>query len=132
LLDRSTEDYFAANNVDLEIYRKLVCKGTDDTVARYRRLPACVGASFYGPPVYPGDTGKSLKFIAGFYDLFVGTYMDIIDRRANEPYTEQDILAQNKMRKRWLTDQMLSDPYSSAQIPFEVHSFWNAAPNVRF
>ena len=132
LLDQATEDYFAANNVDLVIYRKLVCKGTDDTVARYRRLPACVGASFYGPPVYPGDTGKSLKFIAGFYDLFVGNYMDIIDKRANEPYTEQDILAQNKMRKHWLTDQMLSDPYSSVQIPFEVHSFWNAAPNVRF
>jgi coproporphyrinogen III oxidase len=132
LLKQVTDDYFAAAEVDLTIYRKLVCKGTDDTVARYRRLPACVGASFYGPPVYPGDTGKSLKFIAGFYDLFVRTYMDIAGKRKDDPYTEADILAQDVMRKRWLTDQMLSDPYSSVQIPFEVHSFWNAAPAVKF
>jgi coproporphyrinogen III oxidase len=132
LLDRVTEDYFASADVDLKIYRQLVCKGTDDTVAKYRRRPACVGASFYGPPVYPGDTGKSLKFIAGFYDSFLGTYMDIVEKRADDPYTDEDILAQDEMRKNWLTDQMLSDPYSSVQIPFEVHSFWNAAPTVRF
>jgi coproporphyrinogen III oxidase len=132
LLKQVTDDYFAAHEVDLTIYRKLVCKGTDDTVAKYRRLPACVGASFYGPPVFPGDTGKSLKFIAGFYELFVDTYMDIVEKRKDDPYTEADILAQDAMRKRWLTDQMLSDPYSSVQIPFEVHSFWNAAPTVRF
>jgi len=132
LLKQVTEDYFAANEIDLRIYRKLVCKGTDDTVARYRRLPACVGASFYGPPVYPGDTGKSLRFIAGFYDLFVETYMDIVEKRKDDSFSEADMLAQDAMRKRWLTDQMLSDPYSSVQIPFEVHSFWNAAPVVRF
>jgi len=132
LLKKVTDDYFVENDVDITIYRKLVCKGTDDTVAQYRRLPACVGASFYGPPVFPGNTGKTLKFIAGFYDLFVGTYVDIIEKRADEPYSQEDILAQNKMRKRWLTDQMLSDPYSSVQIPFEVHSFWNAAPAVKF
>jgi coproporphyrinogen III oxidase len=131
-LSQATENYFAANEVDLTIYRQLVCKGTDDTVAQYRRLPACVGASFYGPPIFPGDTGKSLKFIAGFYDLFVGAYMDIVEKRVDDPFTEADILAQDKMRKRWLTDQMLSDPYSSVQIPFEVHSFWNAAPTIKF
>ena len=131
-LEQVTDDYFAKNEIDLNIYRKLVCKGTDDTVAQYRRLPACVGASFYGPPVYPGDTGKSLTFIADFYDLFVETYMDNIEKRKDDSYTEADILAQNVMRKRWLTDQMLSDPYSSVQIPFEVHSFWNAAPTVKF
>ena len=131
-LRQVTDDYFAANEIDLAIYRKLVCKGTDDTVPKYRRLPACVGASFYGPPVYPGDTGKSLKFIAGFYDLFVETYIDNIEKRKDDSYTEADLLAQDSMRKRWLTDQMLSDPYSSVQIPFEVHSFWNAAPVIRF
>jgi hypothetical protein len=58
--------------------------------------------------------------------------MDIVEKRADDPYTDEDILAQDEMRKNWLTDQMLSDPYSSVQIPFEVHSFWNAAPTVRF
>ncbi len=132
LLKQVTDDYFAESDVDISIYRKLVCKGTDDTVAAFRRLPACVGASFYGPPVYPGDTGKSIKFIAGLYDLFVETYMDIVAKRTGDAYTEDDILAQDAMRKRWLMDQVFSDPYSSVQIPFEVHSFWNAAPVVKF
>ena len=132
LLKRATDDYFAAAAVDVEIFRRLVCKGTDDTVPDFRRLPACVGASFYGPPVYRGDTGKTLDFIAGFYDLFVETYMDIVEKRANDPFTDANILAQDKMRKRWFMDQVFSDPYSSVQIPFEVHSFWNAAPVVKF
>jgi coproporphyrinogen III oxidase len=131
-LKQVTDDYFEQNDVDIAIYRKLVCKGTDDTVGRYRRLPACVGASFYGPPVFPGDTRKTLEFIAGLYERFVDTYLDIVERRANDPYTEEDVVAQDAMRKRWLTDQMLSDPYSSVQIPFEVHSFWNAAPTIKF
>ena len=132
LLKHATDDYFAAAAVDVEIFRRLVCKGTDDTVPDFRRLPACVGASFYGPPVYRGDTGKTLNFIAGFYDLFVETYMDIVEKRADDPFTDADILAQDKMRKRWFMDQVFSDPYSSVQIPFEVHSFWNAAPVVKF
>lgn len=132
LLKHTTDDYFAAAAVDLAIFRRLVCKGTDDTVPDFRRLPACVGASFYGPPVYRGDTGKTLDFIAGFYDLFVETYMDIVEKRANDPFTDANILAQDKMRKRWFMDQVFSDPYSSVQIPFEVHSFWNAAPVVKF
>ncbi len=132
LLKHTTDDYFAAADVDLTIFRRLVCKGTDDTVPEFRRLPACVGASFYGPPVYRGETGKTLDFIAGFYDLFVETYMDVVEKRADDPFTEADILAQDKMRKRWFMDQVFSDPYSSVQIPFEVHSFWNAAPVVKF
>ena len=132
LLKRATDDYFAAADVDVTQFRRLVCKGTDDTVPEFRRLPACVGASFYGPPVYRGETGKTLDFVAGFYDLFVETYMDVVEKRADDPFTEADILAQDKMRKRWFMDQVFSDPYSSVQIPFEVHSFWNAAPVVKF
>jgi coproporphyrinogen III oxidase len=132
LLKQVTDDYFAGTEVDLSIYRRLVCKGTDDTVTEFRRQPACVGASFYGPPVYRGDTEKSIKFIAGMYDVFVDTYVDIVEKRVDDSYTEADLRAQDRMRKRWLTDQLFSDPYSSAQIPFEVHWFWNAAPVVRF
>lgn len=132
LLKQVTDDYFAGTEVDLSIYRKLVCRGTDDTVTEFRRQPACVGASFYGPPVYRGDTEKSIKFIAGMYDVFVDTYVDIVEKHVDDSYTEADLRAQDRMRKRWLTDQLFSDPYSSAQIPFEVHWFWNAAPVVRF
>ncbi len=58
--------------------------------------------------------------------------MDVVEKRADDPFTEADILAQDKIRKRWFMDQVFSDTYSSVQIPFEVHSFWNAAPVVKF
>jgi coproporphyrinogen III oxidase len=132
LLNRVTEDYFAKHAVGLAIYRQLVCKGTTDTVAEFRRRPACVGASFYGPPVYPGDTDRSIRFIAGLYDAFVRTYMDIVEKRAHDTFTEADIRAQDTMRKRWLMDQVFSDPFSSVEIPFEVVSLWNQAPAVKF
>ena len=66
---------------------------------------------------------------------FIGewsSYMDIVERRARDPFTEEDLRAQDAMRKRWLMDQVFSDPYSSIEIPFEVHTLWNAAPRVRF
>jgi coproporphyrinogen III oxidase len=131
-LNQLTEDYFAAADVDITIHRERLCQGHPDVVFEFRRNPACVGASFYAPPVYPGDTEKSIKFIANFYDLFVDSYLDTVEKRSDDPYTEADILAQDKMRKSWFMDQVFSDPYSSAQIPFEVHTFWNAAPVIKF
>jgi coproporphyrinogen III oxidase len=130
-LDTVTKDYFAERKVDLTIYRQLVCKGTSDTVRQFRRRPACVGASFYGPPVYP-DTHRSLEFIAGLYEAYTDAYLDIAAKRAGDPFTEADLRAQDQMRRNWFTDQVFSDPYSSVEIPFEAHTLWNAAPTVRF
>ncbi len=131
-LKKSMDDYFAARDIDVNIYRDLVCKGTFETVTEFRRRPACVGVSFYGPPVYPGDTEQSIKFIAGAYDAFVDAYMDLTEKRANDPFTDDDILAQDKMRQRWLVDQLFSDPYASKVMPFETWSFSSVPPLIKF
>jgi len=36
------------------------------------------------------------------------------------------------MRKAWLVDQLFSDPYARKIVPFEVWSFTNVAPEIRF
>ena len=132
LLKKVTDDYFAARDKDPTLYRKLVCKGTEDTVTEFRRKPACSGVSFYGPPVYRKDPGESIRFIAGLYDEFLDTYMDITELRAPQPFTEADILAQDDMRRRWLIDQLFSDPFASKVVPFEVWSFANNPPIIKF
>ncbi len=132
LLKQITDDYFAAAGKDPALYRQLICKGTHDTRSEFRRKPACSGVSFYGPPVYPGDPEASIRFIAGLFDRFVGTYMDIVRERAADEFTAADIAAQDEMRRRWLIDQLFSDPFASSIVPFDVWSFANNPPVIKF
>jgi coproporphyrinogen III oxidase len=127
-----TEAHFDAHAKDPSLYRRLICKGTHDTIEEWRRRPACVGASFYGPPVYRDDTARSYAFIEEMFDLFVGAYLDQVAVRANDAYTESDIAAQDAMRKRWLIDQLFSDPFASKIVPFEAWSIANMPPVVKF
>ncbi len=133
-LKQVMDAHFAADGKEdrLPLYRRLLCKGTEDTNEAFRRQPACVGASFYGPPVFPGDTAKSYDFIARAFDKFVGAYVDTIEKRANDPFTDEDIAEQDAMRKRWLIDQLFSDPFASKIVPFEVWSFQNMPPSIKF
>jgi coproporphyrinogen III oxidase len=124
--------HFAAHQKDPTLYRKLMCKGTAETVAQYRRKPSCSGVSFYGPPVYRADTERSYAFIEALFDSFVDTYLDIAADRADDAYTDADIMAQDAMRKRWLIDQLFSDPYSSSVVPFEAWFMANVPPVIKF
>lgn len=132
LLKKITDDYFAQHGKDPSLYRRLICKGTHETIAEFRRRPACSGVSFYGPPVYPDDPAASIRFIAGLFDEFVGTYMAITTDRADDAFSAADLAAQDDMRKRWLIDQLFSDPFSSKIVPFEAWTFANVPPVIKF
>ena len=132
VLHALVDAHFAAHEKDSAIYRELMCKGTEDTVAEFRRKPSCSGVSFYGPPVYRGDTGKSYAFIEEIFDQFVGAYLDIIEKRADDAYTDVDLAAQDDMRKRWLIDQLFSDPYASSIVPFQAWFMANVPPVIKF
>jgi len=131
-LKKLTDDYFSKHGKDPSLYRRLICKGTQDTVTEFRRKPACSGVSFYGPQVYPEDPAASFRFIAGLFELFTDAYMDITEERADDAFTAADIEAQDVMRRRWLIDQLFSDPFASNIIPFDIWSFANVPPVVKF
>jgi len=40
-LKKLTDDYFAKHDKDPSLYRRLICKGTHDTITEFRRRPAC-------------------------------------------------------------------------------------------
>ena len=127
-----TDGYFAERDADPALYHELMCKGTEDTVFEFRRKPSCAGVSFYGPPVFRQDPAKSYVFVEGLFDLFVDKYLDIVADRADDPYTEADLAAQDEMRKRWLIDQLYSDPYASSIVPYQVWWHANVPPVVKF
>ncbi len=124
--------HFTKYGRDPKVYRYLMVKGTEDTVADFRRRPDDAGVSFYGPPVFPGDTRKSFEFVSELFDQFVGAYLDLIEQRAKQPYTPADLLAKETMEKRWLVDQLYSDPFASKLVPFEIWSLANVPPTIRF
>ena len=65
------------------------------------------------------------------FGAFTDAYFNTIDKRQNDPVTEQDLIVQNRMRKAWLVDQLFSNPYARKIVPFEVWSFTNIAPEIR-
>lgn len=127
-----TDAHFARYDKNPDLYRELICKGTEDTIAYWRRKPACVGVSFYGPPVFRESGEKSFQFIAELYDDFVGLYLDQVAARDQDDYTPDDLMAQEVMRRQWLLDQLFSDPFASKIVPFEAWGTANLPPEVKF
>ncbi|MEQ1801952.1 MAG: hypothetical protein ABL989_08535 [Gammaproteobacteria bacterium] len=126
------DTHFAAYDRNPAVYRSLIVKGTDDTIADFRRRPDPSGVSFYGPPVFPGDVARSYELIEGLFEKFTDAYLDLVPKRNGAPVTTDDVSRQDVMRKRWLVDQLYSDPFASKLVPFEVWSLANVPPTVRF
>ncbi len=131
-LKQTTDDYFNKHNANTALYRRLVCKGTEDTIEYWRRKPSCSGVSFYGPPVFRDSDEKSYMFIKGMFTEFVDAYLQLVEKRMNDSFSKEDVLAQEIMRKRWLMDQLFSDPFASKIVPFEVWSAANVPPTIKF
>jgi hypothetical protein len=132
VLARVVDSHFAAYGRDPAVYRRLIVKGTEDTITEFRRRPDPSGVSFYGPPVFSGDVARSYELIEGLFEKFTDAYLDLVPKRTGVPVTADDVVRQDAMRKRWLVDQLYSDPFASKLVPFEVWSLANVPPTVRF
>lgn len=126
------DGHFAASGKNPAVYRSLIVKGTEDTVTEFRRRPDPSGVSFYGPPVFPGDVARSYELIEGLFEKFTDAYLDLVSKRADSAVTPDDRARHEAMRKRWLIDQLYSDPFASALVPFDVWSLANVPPTIHF
>jgi len=126
------DSHFASYGKSPAVYRNLIVKGTEDTISEFRRRPDPSGVSFYGPPVFPNDVARSYELIEGLFEKFTDAYLDLVPKRTGVTVTADDVVRQDAMRKRWLVDQLYSDPFASKLVPFEVWSLANVPPTVRF
>jgi coproporphyrinogen III oxidase len=124
---------FEKHGVDGAPLRKRVCAGTEMAVdAKYRRRLACVGASFFGYPML-AVTEENFLFVTEAYDRFVETFLMLVEKRKDEPFTDAEIAKQDAMRRNWLEDQLFTDPYAASGItPYEVWSLSFSPPVVKF
>jgi hypothetical protein len=131
-LKKVVDDRFAKFGKDPALFHKLIMQGPENTDATYRRQPDPSGVSLYGPQTFPGDVAKSYDLAEGLFEQVNDVYLEILARRAKQSYTPEDEARRDVMRKRWLTDQLFVDPFSSKIVPFEVGSMSNMPPTIRF
>ncbi|MEO8225267.1 MAG: hypothetical protein ABI661_10730 [Gammaproteobacteria bacterium] len=131
-LAKVVDDRFAKFGTTPGLYRQLMLKGPDKADPNYLRRPDPSGVSLYGPPLFPGDTARSYELAEGLFEQVNDAYLEIVARRAPQSYTPDDEARRDDMRKRWLTDQLFADPFSSKVVPFEVWSLSDMPPVIRF
>ena len=130
------DEIFARYDVDVAPYRELVCVGDPKEIdRRYRRKPACSGASFYFRPGQPPPfevNNTNFQFITETFETMFDVYISILKARKDQPYTEEDVANQDAMHKRGLEDGLMSDPVVRDLIPPAVWILSNTPPSVKF
>lgn len=125
-IKQSVNRVLKEHNIDSAPYRAAVCTGP-----RQQLQNSCAGVSFYAQPfleINAENFAVVTETFAALYDAFI----TILEKRMNEEYDAEDVLAQEAMRHRWIIDQMVTDPYAQNVIPYDVRSFQNFPPSVKY
>ncbi len=130
---RALDAVFEKHGRDPTPFRERVCNmGQEAAKPGFHRKLACVGASFFGFPMME-VTEENFLFMTEIYETFIASYLDTLERRKNDPYTDEDIALQDAMRRNWFEDQAFGDPYSSGGVtPYEVWGRAYLPPVVKF
>ena len=131
-LTKTMDNMFEKFGKDSKRNRELSCEGDPmEFDESFRRQPACAGASFYGNPMMT-VTRENFDFMTQSFDKFIDAYMDTVEKRQNDSFTDEDVAKQDRMRRRWLEDQLYADPFASRVVPYEVWSLANVPPTIKW
>lgn len=124
---QKVDEVFEKHGVDPTGYRKAICSGHRKELLG----PGCAGVSFYAPPflsLTPETLGLANETFATLFDA----YADILEKRADQAYSESDLMEQDAFRRRWPEDQMIHDPCAQHVIPHKVRSFANYPATIKY
>ena len=134
-IKEAMDEVYEKHGVDPEPYRALSCKGDDEAAAAtnstYRRKVACIGGSFYLQPMLK-VTETNFEFMTEAYETFLDSYLTMAEKRADDPYTQEELTTQDAMRLNWFEDRFFSDPYTTNVVPYEIWSLHSLPPIVKF
>jgi coproporphyrinogen III oxidase len=126
------DELFAKRGVDIDPFREPLLKGPH----KQRLKDSCVGVSFYGrgnaePPLEINE--KNFGLVKDSCEIFFDAYVKLLEKRKDQKFGEKDVEAMFDMRRRWLEKEFLWDPFpSKGLVPYEVWSFQDLPPEVRF
>jgi len=126
LLSNAVDGVFSEFGIDPAPYREWLCASLRKETVN----TACAGVSFYKRPMM-GIEQTSFELITDVFDVFLDTYLTVLTKRSAQPFTDNDLKIQNKMRIDWLKDHLI-DPYPVMLVPPEVWFMAHQAPVLRF
>ena len=77
-------------------------------------------------------TEENFNFMTEMYREFFIAYLNLIDKRKNDPITAEDLAKQDYQRRNWWEDRWFSDPYTRNVVPMDVWSLSTLPPEVKF
>jgi coproporphyrinogen III oxidase len=119
---------FAKHELDIAPFRQPLLKGHHKDLLK----ASCVGVSFFKMPFFEIDE-KNFTLIKESVETIFDAYLQVLTKRKDQEFDDNDIAAMFDMRKRWLEKQFMWDPFASTGLaPYEVWSFQDLPPEVRF
>lgn len=119
-----------AHGLPSDRYRSRGCGKPNAGMWKWHRLSTCTGISMYGPKLRADRPTFALA--SELYRAVVDSYFEILSRRVQQPFGEVELAAQDRMRRRWLEDQLFWDMLAKTFVPYEAWSAVNAPPTVHF
>ena len=122
----AVDRHFAAHHRDVDRERRMLQQKSHKDILR----ASCAGVAFFPPTL--ALTAENLDFVTATHTTIFNAYLDILDRRLDQPFAAADVAEQEGMRRRWLEDHLFHDPVTRKMVPYEVWSFADQAPTVMF
>jgi coproporphyrinogen III oxidase len=122
----AVDQHFAAHDRDVDRERRMLQQKSHKDILR----ASCAGVAFFPPTLQL--TSENLDFVAATHTTIFNAYTDVLERRRDQPYAAADLAAQEGMRRRWLEDHLFHDPVTRKMVPYEVWSFADQAPSIKF
>lgn len=129
-MDARVTEVFARRGMDRERWRSKSCNKPNAGPWKWHRDGTCTGVSMYGVDMLADD--QTFTLVSELYTAVVDAYFEILEKRANAPFSADDLAAQDFMRRRWLEDQLFWDVLARNFVPYEAWSAVNAPPVVKY
>ena len=124
------DQVFERHGVDPAKYVVGGCGQPNEGPWKWHRPSTCTGASIFGANLK--ITPENFAFVAEVFRTGMQNYFALVRKRYRERYDDEDVAAQDFMRRRWLEDQLFWDLLSKNYVPYEAWSAVNAPPTVKF
>lgn len=124
------DEVFGRHGVDPSKYVVGGCGKPNEGAWKWHRPSTCSGASIFGANLDVNE--KNFDFVSDVFRSGMERYFELLKQRRRDRYNEDDIHAQDFMRRRWLEDQLFWDVLSRNFVPYEAWSAANAPPEVKF
>lgn len=129
-MDARVAEVFARHGIDRERWRSKSCKQPNAGPWKWHRDGTCTGVSMYGASMLADD--ETYTLVSDLYTAVIKAYFEILEKRADAPFSADDLAAQDFMRRRWLEDQLFWDVLAKNFVPYEAWSAVNAPPVVKY